>query len=174
MIGPIHHVTLSVHDLERSVAFYRDVLGFRPTLSAVVDDEEHRTYLRLARGVVGRAVIMQAEGAITGSVELIHWADADGASPNPSHPPKRPGDPGVCLLAFEVTDEGLREVYDRLVAHGIECWSEPVAMHIEGYGEIAAVVFEDPDGVMIELLTLPSLEEARRARREWQQAMELS
>jgi catechol 2,3-dioxygenase-like lactoylglutathione lyase family enzyme len=30
MIGGLNHLTLSVHDLERSFAFYRDVLGFRP------------------------------------------------------------------------------------------------------------------------------------------------
>ena len=30
MIGGINHVTLSTRDLERSFAFYRDVLGFRP------------------------------------------------------------------------------------------------------------------------------------------------
>lgn len=30
MIGGINHVTLSTCDLERSFAFYRDVLGFRP------------------------------------------------------------------------------------------------------------------------------------------------
>jgi glutathione S-transferase fosA5 len=30
MIGGLNHLTLSVRDLERSFAFYRDVLGFRP------------------------------------------------------------------------------------------------------------------------------------------------
>ena len=30
MLGGLNHLTLSVRDLERSFAFYRDVLGFRP------------------------------------------------------------------------------------------------------------------------------------------------
>jgi catechol 2,3-dioxygenase-like lactoylglutathione lyase family enzyme len=30
MIGGLNHVTLSTRDLDRSFAFYRDVLGFRP------------------------------------------------------------------------------------------------------------------------------------------------
>jgi glutathione S-transferase fosA5 len=30
MVGIINHVTLSIRDLERSFAFYRNVLGFRP------------------------------------------------------------------------------------------------------------------------------------------------
>ena len=53
MIGPIHHVTLSVTDLDRSIAFYRDVLGFRQTVTGVVDDEEHEVYLRMPPGTTG-------------------------------------------------------------------------------------------------------------------------
>lgn len=166
MIGPVHHVTLSVSDLDRSVAFYSSTLGFQPKLSAIVDDDEHRSYLRLGPGVKGRATIMQAPGTIAGSVELIEWTTADGQPIAAPTPPKRPGDPGVCLLAFEVTAETLTEVFDRLTNHGISCWTAPVTMPIEGYGEISALVFEDPDGVMIELLTLPSPDEARRAHRD--------
>ena len=31
-ISEIHHVALAVSDMERSIAFYRDILGFRKTL----------------------------------------------------------------------------------------------------------------------------------------------
>lgn len=167
MIGPIHHATLSVTDLDRSIAFYRDVLGFRQTVTGVVDDAEHEVYLRIPPGTTGKVAVMQSGSHAMGAVELVQWDP-----PRPATPPKRPGDPGVCLLAFEVTGEELAEVHDRLVAQGVACWSEPMPMHIEGYGDIAAVVFEDPDGVMIELLTLPSLEEARRARRVWLESQE--
>ena len=162
MIGPIHHATLSVADLDRSIAFYRDVLGFRQTVTGEFGDAEHEIYLRLPPGTTGKVAVMQSGSHSMGAVELVQWDP-----PRPATLPKRPGDPGVCLLAFEVTDEDLAEVHDRLVAQGVECWSEPMPMNIEGYGDICAIVFEDPDGVMIELLKLPSLEEARRVRREW-------
>ena len=32
-IGPIHHLTLTVTDLDRSVAFYIDILGFQPVIT---------------------------------------------------------------------------------------------------------------------------------------------
>lgn len=166
MIGPIHHVTLSVRNLEASIAFYRDVLGFRCTLTGEVDDHEHEHYLRLNPGTTGRVAVMQSRvdtaSTITGAVELVQWTPS-----LPDTGPKRPGDPGVCLLAFEVHEEELDRVHGRIVAAGVECWSEPITMSIDGYGDITAVVFEDPDGVMIELLTLPSLEAAREARRRW-------
>lgn len=162
MIGPIHHVTLSVRDLDISVEFYRDVLGFRRTLTGTVDDREHEEYLHLAPGTTGKVAVMQSGESVIGAVELVQWSP-----PLPDTGPKRPGDPGVFLLAFEVMEESMDAVHQRVVAAGIECWSEPMHMHIEGYGEITALVFEDPDGVMIELLTLPSLEAARAARRAW-------
>jgi len=35
-ISEIHHVALTVSDLDRSIAFYQDVLGFRQTLEAAL------------------------------------------------------------------------------------------------------------------------------------------
>ena len=36
-LAGIHHVTLSVSDLDATLAWYRDVLGFDPVMSAEVD-----------------------------------------------------------------------------------------------------------------------------------------
>ncbi len=33
----MHHVSLRVRDMERSLAFYRDILGFAPKTSFVLD-----------------------------------------------------------------------------------------------------------------------------------------
>ncbi|MGH7963023.1 MAG: VOC family protein, partial [Candidatus Binatia bacterium] len=86
--------------------------------------------------------------------------------------PKRPGDPGVFLLSFEVRDEELAAVYKRLQEKGIQCYSEPGTIPIEGYGNIGMVIFEDPDGVMIELVQLPSGDEVQRTRAAYRAAKE--
>jgi len=161
-LSPLHHVTLSVRDLERSIAFYRDVLGMRLTMRAEVADREHEIYLRLPAGTRGQAAILQADERTIGEVELIQWGLP--IPPEPT-PPKRPGDPGVFLLAFEVTESTLEQACDQLRLRGVEFWSDVQQMAIDGYGQIRAVVFEDPDGVMIELLQLPTKEEIRAARR---------
>ena len=161
-LGPVHHVTISVADLARSVAFYRDILGFRLTMEVTVCDPEHDLYLRLPQGTTARVAILQAGSTTIGEVELIQWSFP--AHPPLVTPPKRPGDPGPFLLAFEVTGEELETTCERMTRQGVKFWSEPITSHIDGYGDIRAVVCEDPDGTMIELLTLPSREEIRQTR----------
>lgn len=161
-LGPVHHVTISVADMNRSIAFYRDILGFRLTMEVTVCDPEHDLYLCLPRGTTAQVAILQAGSITIGEVELIQWSFPTG--PIPVSPPKRPGDPGPFLLAFEVTGEELEEVCERMSRQGVRFWSNPITSHVDGYGQIRAVVCEDPDGTMIELLTLPSRQEIRQAR----------
>lgn len=161
-LGPVHHVAISVTDLDRSVAFYRDTLGLRLTVQTTVGDPEHDLYLRLPRGTSADVAILQSGSTTVGEVELIQWSFQ--SSPPPATPPKRPGDPGPFALAFEVTGEELETVCRRMAEQQVEFWSEPITSHIDGYGDIRAVVCEDPDGTLIELLTLPSREEILRTR----------
>ncbi len=160
-ISPIHHVALTVADLDRSIAFYRDVLGFRKTLDMPLRGRNSQSLLGLPAGTTARSVIMQQGKAITGEVELIQFTPPSDRLTGP----KRPGDPGVFLLSFEVIGEKLADVYQRLLSKAVEFYSEPQSLYLKGYGEIQAVVLPDPDGVLIELIQLPTLEEARRVHR---------
>jgi catechol 2,3-dioxygenase-like lactoylglutathione lyase family enzyme len=163
-ISEIHHVGLSVADLERSVAFYRDILGFRKTLDMPLKGSNLEKLLKLRPGTKARSVIMQAGRAITGEVELIAF---DPPSERPTGP-KRAGDPGVFMLSFEVKGEELTAVYERLKQAGIRCFVDPLELPLPGYGSIKAISFEDPDGIIIELIQLPSLDEARRVHKAQQ------
>ena len=158
-VGPVHHVSISVSDLDRSVRFYSDLLGMRVTMRATVADAEHDAYLRLPDGTEGKVALLQV-GPPVGAVQLIQWSN--GA---PASAPKRPGDPGVFLLAFELDGETIDDMLARLATHGISAWTAPVESHIDGYGRIRTVIVEDPDGTMIEFLELPSREEIERNRK---------
>lgn len=106
--------------------------------------------------------ILQSGSITVGEVELIQWSFR--SKTPPATAPKRPGDPGPFLLAFEVTGEELEEACRRMAEQGVQFWSDPITSHIDGYGDIRAVVCQDPDGVMIELLTLPSRRQILRTR----------
>jgi catechol 2,3-dioxygenase-like lactoylglutathione lyase family enzyme len=65
------------------------------------------------------------------------------------------------MLSFEVKGETLAEVHQRLRDKGIRFIADPLDLGLPGYGSIKALSFEDPDGIIIELIQLPSLEEAK-------------
>lgn len=62
--------------------------------------------------------------------------------------------------AFHVDDAEFDEIFDRIVAAGLDYYAEPHEPH--RYGEIntwrggRAVYFDDPDGHIMEVLTAPS------------------
>jgi len=151
-VSPIHHVSISVKSLEKSIFFYRDLLKMKVTLEAEVSDDAHIEYLRLGIGTVGKVAMLQV-GPPLGAVQLIEWSNS-----KPQRSPNRPENTGVFLLAFELKNESIDELLTRLKEHGIQPWSAIVNSVIPNYGPIRTVVVEDPDGIMIEFLELPTQE----------------
>lgn len=148
-VRPLHHVSMSVKSLDRSIRFYRDLLGMRVSMEATIADEEHETYLRLPKGASGRVAVLQV-GPPVGAVQLIEWSHE-----MPDSAPLRPGAPGPFVLAFELEGESVAEILARLREHGVEPWTEPITTEIPNYGTITTAIVEDPDGVMVEFLELP-------------------
>jgi lactoylglutathione lyase len=157
--GEVHHVAISVRDLDASIAFYEGLLGLRKTLSMNVGGPGTERDLGLRPGMTGRSAYIQGPRRI-GQLELIEWSTPmeEGATP------PRPGQPGVFLIAFELTEGELSDVHARLLAAGVPCNAEPRSSLVENYGTIEVLVCEDPDGTMVELLRLPTVEEARAYR----------
>jgi catechol 2,3-dioxygenase-like lactoylglutathione lyase family enzyme len=139
----IFSVCISVTDLDRSLPFYRDVLGFN-----VVTQFEAET-----NGLfpVGEGDSAKVRGAWLrpGSderntlVELVEWVD-----------PKTTGAPyetvynlGFPRVAFYVTD--IQAEYDRLREH-VTFFSPPVITDLSG-AKAGYNCFRDPDGTILQL-----------------------
>lgn len=151
-IGEVHHVALGVRDLARSIAFYRDVLGFKVSIEIRADDPEaNARLLETPPGTRARSAILRKASSTVGQIELMQFdpplADV--------RDPARAGDRGPFLLSFEISGEELEAIQDRLVERGVRCHGKPEPMDIAGYGRIRSLVFRDPDGVILELVELP-------------------
>ena len=118
-------VNVYTRDLDASLAFYGDLLGFEETFRAPSPEEPDHVELRLD-GVT--LALSTAEAA-----ERVHGL------------PTSPGSHGFQLVVW--TDD-VDAVYDVLVAAGVPSHTPP---HDTGNGNRNAVVL-DPDGTLVELV----------------------
>ncbi len=119
------HVGLNVTDLDRSLAFYRDALGFQVLGEG---KEEGRRFAFLGQD---------------GELALTLWQQADGAF--------APASAGLHHLALSAgTVQEVREHEERLRSLGVEFAYEGVVAHGEGAAS-GGIFFHDPDGTRLEI-----------------------
>jgi catechol 2,3-dioxygenase-like lactoylglutathione lyase family enzyme len=155
----IHHIALTVGDMAASDRFYGEVLGLKRTLDMPIRDPVVLDAMRLRAGAHGRSVYFQGPTQL-GQIELIEW-HGHGVEPSA---PKRPGDPGVFLVSYEVSAAELDEITGRAEAAGVPIFATKREAVLENYGPITVVILADPDGVLVELVALPTREQIKAFR----------
>ncbi len=128
MITGLAHAAITVGDMDRSLAFYRDLLGFRVLRTKDL-------------GSAGKIVILDIAGK--GELELFQ-------RPNTMPTPEGYGLPqtiGLWHLAIEVDD--VAPEWERLEAHGVKPFGDP---HYRRPGGSRCAHFLDPDGVIVEFI----------------------
>lgn len=158
-VSEIHHVAMIVSDLERSAAFYEQGLGWRRTLQASVSGPDFERSLGLPAGASANVQYLQGPTRI-GQLELIQWDQ-----PHAGQQRTSPFQLGALLLSFEIPADEIEEAYERFLALGAEHIERPLSVRLENFGTIVAFAVRDPDGNMIELVSLPSREEILAFRR---------
>jgi catechol 2,3-dioxygenase-like lactoylglutathione lyase family enzyme len=144
----ISHVAIGISDMERSLRFYRDLLGLTVTL----DKEEpvrgsERLFADPAQNRRRAVYLKWAEGTEAGFVVL---------SQKPGEPSGRPikiDQLGIHHFSFWVND--LRERVERLKSAGVKILVGPYESDSIAYGEAAGkkvltCLFEDPDGIILQ------------------------
>ena len=137
------HVGICVADLERSLRFYRDLLGFRFEHELAVEGEPSDTLLRL-RDVKLHATYLVRDGV---RIELLRFA-------SPVAPPPRTRtmhEHGLTHLSFRVAN--LDATLGALRAAGERVLEETVIRFPEFQSAACFVI--DPDGQLIELVQAP-------------------
>jgi catechol 2,3-dioxygenase-like lactoylglutathione lyase family enzyme len=153
-VAGIFHTGITVSDLDRSIAFYRDCLG----LELVTRWESSQPYLRTVVGfpdaelrIALLRVPAMAAGVSGHHIELLEYR-----APRGQRGDARTCNPGNAHVAFVVED--LDRVYADLSARGVRFKSAPVAVTHGRNAGAKAVYLLDPDDV-----TLEFIQPARRA-----------
>ena len=144
----LHHVGLTVSDIERSIRFYRDDLGMtlirrRPTVSA--------DYVAKQTGYEGvelNVASFKVSPDSRQSLEVVQYMNHAG---EPSE--QATNQPGISHVCLQVTD--FDACYNDLKAKGVRFKSEPVTITAgPNQGGLVAYFF-DPDGYTLELFQPP-------------------
>ena len=137
------HTSFTVSNLDRSLAFYVDLLGF----SVIhIRPEITQTYFRRVVGFPD-AVVKGAYLAIPGTehrLELFEYVQPRGIPAN-----VEVNNPGSAHIAYLVDD--LPALYTHLKANGARFHTAPIALDEGPNAGGVAVYLLDPDGITIEL-----------------------
>ncbi len=140
MITGISHVGISVANLERSIGFYRDVLGMQVIQEVRMRGANYDAIMGL-EGTEGRIAVLR-----TGNLE-IELLEFQRPPSRPLEPGRHVSDQGISHFAVHVED--LDGLHGRLKAAGVHVHSAPVYF---ASCATTALYFCDPDGNYIELL----------------------
>jgi glyoxylase I family protein len=150
VVTRLDHIAVTVSDLDRSLAFYEGVLGFREV-------ERHRLEGETISTMAGKPnVIMQVvrlsppqgPGILLDLQQYVRpmgpVSNAQLGMANHSH------------FCFGVED--METAYRDLKANGVEFVSAPVTFDLGKdweYGALRVVFLKDPDGFILELVEMP-------------------
>jgi catechol 2,3-dioxygenase-like lactoylglutathione lyase family enzyme len=144
----LHHTGYTVADLERSLHFYRDLLG----MVVVAEQEKDGGYLAAIVGYPDAHVRMAHLRFPGGQhmLELFQYLSPRGSTDHAIEP----RDSGSQHLCFEVED--LVALYERLIQAGVSSFFSPpievdTGVNKGGFG----LYLRDPDGIPVELFQPP-------------------
>ena len=138
-VTKVNHTGISVTDMERSLGFYRDVLGLELVMDMDVDRHAGLDTVVGMTDTIGRVVMLAAGDSL---VELWCYANPAG---RPLPADYKPADRGVTHVALEVND--VDAMHTRVVAAGFRAKSAPVDLGIH-----KTCYVHGPDDEIVELL----------------------
>ena len=145
----MHHLGLTVRDLERSIRFYRDLLGMelirrRPRVSA--------DYVAKQTGYPGvelDVASFRVSPNSPQSLEVVQYLSQAGQPCEVTT--NQAGSSHLCLLV-----DDLHHCYEQLSRDGVQFKSEPVEITAGPNQGGWVVYFNDPDGYTLELFQPPT------------------
>ena len=145
----MHHVGLTVSDIERSIVFYRDVLGMKLVRRRPRVDADYVGQQTGYPGVALSVASFQVSPESRQTLEVVQYLNHQGPPIEPAT--NRAGSSHLCLLVSD-----FHAYHAELKDKGVAFKSEPVTI-TAGPNEGGVVIYlSDPDGYTIELFQPPT------------------
>lgn len=147
MLNEVMHIGVTVSDMDRSIDFYKNILGLTFVGELVMQGKETDLLFQRTNCKARVAYLNGSDDVMAPPVELIQFID-DAAEKVPSDLHRT----SISEICFKVAD--IDQIYQHLVENGVECLSEPQYFDFtdSGFGKSKAIYFRDPDGVVLELM----------------------
>ncbi len=140
----IHHVGITVADIERSITFYRDTLGMELVGRRPCVDEEYVARQTGYEGVQLSVASFRIRPDSPNSLEIVQYLNHTGEPADTAT--NRPGRTHLCLVV-----DDLQAAYDDLTSRGVRCRSTPVEITAGPNKGGKVVYFYDPDEYVLEM-----------------------
>lgn len=141
-----YHSGITVEDLDRSLSFYRDLLGLEPVAERMACEE----YIQRLTDAAGGCLKL-AHLRVPGSGYLVELLEYQGVELTPVG--GRPRDPGQGHICFFV--DGLDALVQTIRQRGQRVIADPVTATAGRNAGARVVYAQDPDGFWVELMQAP-------------------
>lgn len=140
-----NHTSFTVSDLERSLPFWREVIG----LELISLEPRDPALIERVVGVEGAEVMVAYLRGHGHTLELIEYT----APAEREHLRPRPCDVGFAHVAYDVDD--LDAVLEAAATHGVAPINPPASIDKGPNAGLRVVYARDPDGITIEFIEKP-------------------
>ena len=142
MLKGFHHTGFVVRDLERSVAFYTEVMGLETLMQLEIDGEFAARVVGFEDAHLKVALLNMGDGHNLELVQYIYPPSAEGQINR--------NDLGASHLAFFV--ENIEEYYATMSQKGLRFIGPPPSLTQDGKVVIKAIYAQDPDNNWLEFV----------------------
>jgi lactoylglutathione lyase len=144
----LHHASRTVESIERSLGFYRDLLGLRVVLDEELEGEALDRVVGLKRARVRVVELELGEGHL---LELVEYRHPPGRQLSPD---ASPADVGAHHVALLVDD--LAAAHERLEGAGVRFTCPPQTIAAGLFAGTRTTYCFDPDDLAVELWQPPA------------------
>lgn len=147
MTGQIYHVGLTVSDMDKSIEFYRDILGLRFIGEILMEGKETEALFQRKNCRARVAYLNGSDELHMPPVELIQFLDME-----ISNKKSDLFSTSISELCFYTNN--IDKIYNKLLEHNVECLSAPQNFDFtaSGFGKSRAFYFRDTDGIILEMM----------------------